>query len=274
MKQRIITALIALVVLLIALLCYNTVVFNIFIALIGTMAVYELLHSTGYVKSKLITAFSCLYAFIVPFFEISGSKNFPIYITLIYFAFLFLTLLKYHQTIKFEEIAISFLVSLVIPLSFSMLILLRDYSEHGFFYTILICAAAWLTDSGAYFVGCAFGKHKLAPLISPKKTIEGAIGGLLTALIFFPLLAYLYQIILKNNGLIIEINYLNIIIVALITSVFGMIGDLLASVIKRQTGIKDYGTILPGHGGILDRFDSFLVVAPVFYILIKLLPLI
>jgi len=274
MKQRIITGALALIVLVAALFCYNTIVFNIFISLIGSMAVYELLHSTSLVKNKVLLISSFAYSLIVPFFEIVQNRYFSICITVIFISILFGVLLCCHDTVKFEEIAVSFFVSLAIPVAFSMTVLLRDYNVHGIFYTVLICAAAWLTDTGAYFVGCAIGKHKLAPVISPKKTVEGAIGGLSFSVILFVVLCIGYKALCANKGIIFEINYLNAVIIALVCSAVGMIGDLVASVVKRQTGIKDYGKILPGHGGIMDRFDSFIFVAPALYLMLQFLPII
>ncbi len=274
MKQRIVTGAIALLVLVVALLCYNTIIFNIFISLIGSIAVYELLHSTSLVKNKVLLITSFIYALVVPFFEVVENRYLSIYVTVLFISVLFGVLLCCHNTVKFEEIAISFFVSLAIPISFSMTVLLRDYKIHGIFYTILICAAAWLTDTGAYFVGCAIGKHKLAPVISPKKTVEGAIGGLSFSVILFIALCFGYRALVENRGYVVEINFLNAVIIALVCSAVGMIGDLVASVIKRQTGIKDYGKILPGHGGIMDRFDSFIFVAPTLYLLLGIIPII
>ena len=265
MKQRIISAVVALALLAVALFCYNTIVFNFFIAFIGAIAVYELLHSTQYVKNPVILWTSCLYALVVPFFETLDIKNIHVYVTVGYFTVLFAVLLKCHEKVKFQEIAISFFISLVVPVAFSMTILMRDYHEHGIFYTFLVCAAAWLTDSAAYFAGRTFGKHKMAPLISPHKTVEGAVGGLFTTTICYPLFCLGYQAILSNMGVEVRFNWLAVMVMGLICSAAGMAGDLLASVIKRQTGIKDYGNIMPGHGGVLDRFDSVLFTLPFIY---------
>ncbi|MEG2596872.1 MAG: phosphatidate cytidylyltransferase [Oscillospiraceae bacterium] len=274
MKQRILSAVVALVLLTVALLNYDTLVFNVFISLIGVVAVFELLHSTHYVKSKLIIGCSSVYALVVPFFETVGFKNFGIYVTVGYFVVLFSIFLKCHDVVKFEEIAISFFVSLVIPVAFSMTILMRDYHDHGIFYTLLVCVAAWITDTAAYFSGRAFGKHKMAPLISPHKTIEGAVGGLLASTICYPLVCLGYQQMMLSRGTPIAFSWGAVIALGFLCSLAGMAGDLIASVIKRQTGIKDFGNIMPGHGGIMDRFDSFVLVAPTFYLLIQLIPVI
>lgn len=123
-----------------------------------------------------------------------------------------------------------------------------------------IILGACFTDIFAYFIGSKFGKHKLCPDISPKKSIEGAIAGVIGCIITL----VIYTIVL-NNYFNFDINYISIVILAVIVAVFGQLGDLVASSIKRSTGIKDFGNFLPGHGGILDRIDSLLFVAPVIY---------
>jgi len=123
------------------------------------------------------------------------------------------------------------------------------------FWIVLTLAVPWMADSGAYFVGKFLGKHKLCPSVSPKKTIEGSIGGILTTcLVLYLLNAYC--------GLL--PNY-SVFIIGVVISIVGQIGDLIESLIKRFCGVKDSGNILPGHGGILDRFDSIMLAAPFMY---------
>ncbi|GHU74770.1 phosphatidate cytidylyltransferase [Clostridia bacterium] len=135
----------------------------------------------------------------------------------------------------------------------------------GIFSVWLIFICSWISDTGAYFVGKNFGKHKLTPKLSPHKTIEGAIGGVVCAAV----LAFLYASILLELGKTHDMRLL-----FTITGVFGsalsQLGDLAASSIKRQTGIKDYGKLLPGHGGVVDRFDSVLLSAPIVYAILSL----
>ena len=141
--------------------------------------------------------------------------------------------------------------------------------ELGRYYILLPFILCFGTDSAAYFVGCAFGKHKMAPVISPKKSWEGAIGGVLGGI----LLMMLYVLILKL-GFDFKVNFAAAALYGIMGAVSCVLGDLVFSVIKRQTGIKDYGNLLPGHGGILDRFDSMTVVAPLVEALLLFLPLI
>lgn len=275
MKQRIITAMVGLVVLFAVLFSYNTIVLNIAISIVGAIAVYELLHSTGYVKSRLILIMSFLYALIVPFFSTLDDRNMQIWVTLGYFCVLFAVLLIRHQDVQFPEIAIAFFVSLLIPMALAMLILMRDKSDHGLIYGMLVCVASWIADSAAYFVGRAFGKHKLAPQISPNKTIEGAVGGIVFSALFFMLFCAGYrQVMAFFFDTQITIAWLRAFAIGMVCTIMGIIGDLMASVIKRQTGIKDFGKLMPGHGGVMDRFDSFLFVTPTLYLALQLFPII
>lgn len=266
---------VGLVFLFAVLFCYNTLVLNFAISVIGAIGVYELLHSTGYVKSPLILIMSVLYSLVVPFFSTLDIRDMQIWVTIGYFCVLFAVLLIKHQTIRFEEVAVAFFVSLLIPMALAMLVLMRDKSSHGVFYAMLVCVASWIADSAAYFVGRAFGKHKLAPLISPNKTIEGAIGGVIFSALFFMLFCAGYRYVMTAFfETQIEIAWLRAFVIGMICTFMGIIGDLMASVIKRQTGIKDFGNIMPGHGGVMDRFDSFLFVTPTLYLALQLFPII
>lgn len=141
-------------------------------------------------------------------------------------------------------------------------------SFYGEFTVWLVFICAWCCDTGAYFTGVKFGKHKMTPILSPHKTIEGAIGGV----VFTALFSSLYGFIISKYFMMQEINMAFICgIIGLIGSIFSQLGDLAASSIKRYTEIKDFGKIMPGHGGILDRFDSVIVTSPVVYVLTQLM---
>lgn len=129
--------------------------------------------------------------------------------------------------------------------------------EGGFYHVWLIFLCSWGCDTCAYCVGVLFGKHKMAPVLSPKKSVEGAVGGVAGAALLGVLYAYLTKGSMAGYALICAVGAL-----------WSMVGDLAASAVKRQTGIKDYGKLIPGHGGILDRFDSVIFTAPVIYFLV------
>ena len=126
----------------------------------------------------------------------------------------------------------------------------------GEYYWYFIFIGAWVTDTFAYFSGRLFGKHKLIPAVSPKKTVEGAIGGAVCC----ALVAMLYGLVIGKCFDGVSPNYLVLAVSGLLIAVVSQIGDLAMSAIKRQYGIKDYGKLLPGHGGLLDRFDSCMAV--------------
>ena len=140
------------------------------------------------------------------------------------------------------------------------MVLLR-YLTNGAYLFLLPFIGAWVCDTFAYFTGRFFGKHKLAPAISPKKTVEGSIGGIVFAVAVFAI----YGAILSARGL--TPNYLALCLAGFFVSILSQIGDLALSLVKRECGIKDYGRLFPGHGGVLDRFDSVIATAPIILIL-------
>lgn len=135
-------------------------------------------------------------------------------------------------------------------------------TKTGLYYLFLIFICAWMTDTGAYFSGRFFGKHKLAPSISPKKTVEGSVGGIICAMLGCIVLGLVATYINEASP-----NYWLLALVGLIGSCLAQLGDLIASLIKRTCGVKDFGNIMPGHGGALDRFDSVIMVSPFIYYL-------
>ena len=141
-----------------------------------------------------------------------------------------------------------------------------QYRYDAIYFILLILCFAWGGDTAAYFAGRAFGKHKLAPIVSPHKTVEGAIGGIFGSVLAGVVLTLVYSFLSASHNVItIQVqprHYAILVVMGAIASVLGILGDLFASSVKRQVGIKDYGTIFPGHGGILDRFDSVMFIAP------------
>lgn len=258
MKTRIISAAVAIVIAVIVLLLHKTVVLEIAVALLIAGMLYELFNATGCLKFKPTAAVCIAYGLVTPF-SFLFEKWFPI-VTLVFVFAAFTTNLALYKDLKIDKLAI--MVGLTILVSYSMNCLLSMHSsseKHGLFLVVLTLCGAWLADSGAYFAGTFFGKHKLCPNISPKKTVEGFIGGTVTNGVIFILVGLLYSKCISTGT---ELNYILLFVLGMACSVIGLLGDLSASLIKRQYNIKDYGNIMPGHGGVMDRFDSVLFVAP------------
>ncbi len=163
--------------------------------------------------------------------------------------------------ICFDDIAKTALMSVYISVGFSCIVMIRDMQD-GQFLFIMAFIGAWITDIFAYFTGMLFGSHKLSPVISPKKTVEGSIGGVLLCT-----LSFVGYGCLLNNFTDIHANLILFAILGFFASLVSQLGDLIMSAIKRKHNVKDYGSIFPGHGGVLDRFDSVIAVAPVLYLI-------
>lgn len=268
MAKRIISAFIGLALLAVILTFYETILFNIAIAVVSVLAVYELFAATGYIKKKALSITCLTYAACFPFLNFDGLKNFYRPVLFLFVLVLFVLMFRYYERANIEELALAFMVSTLIPYSFSTMLFIRELSlANGRFMILLALGGAWLGDTGAYFVGTFFGKHKLCPKISPKKTVEGLIGGILTTALGFAALGYIYYCYKSTDANPVQINYLALMAVGALCSLLGVIGDLSASMIKRQCKIKDFGNIMPGHGGVLDRFDSVLFTAPFMYVM-------
>ncbi len=157
-----------------------------------------------------------------------------------------------------------------VPVMMSAIYTLRQRGD-GIYSVWFIFVGSWVCDTCAYFVGSFFGKHKLIPILSPKKTVEGAVGGVIGAVVVAVIYAFIV-IRLRGHEPGTRVTVIGgFAMLAMLTSVFSMIGDLTASAFKRHYGIKDYGDLIPGHGGILDRFDSVIVTAPLVYLVMNYL---
>ena len=269
MLTRIITAVIAVPVLIFLLCLDNTTVLLVAVTFIAAMAVGEVLLATKYYSNKWIAAVCMIYAIAMPsFICVDEIKRFLPMLAGSFLLIMFVIMLFDHENVKFEEISLMSFVSFLIPLSLSSIVFLHKNFENGLFYVVLTLLIPWISDAGAYFVGSAFGKHKMAPKISPKKSWEGFFGGIATAIVAAIAAAFVYPWLdgLISGAVSVKVNILYLVLIALIGSVMGVIGDFSASLLKRQCMVKDFGNIIPGHGGILDRFDSVLFVAPFLYI--------
>ena len=273
MKTRIITSLIGIPIQFLALYFYDTFVFNIIIATVCVLAFYEIVGAFK-IKNPL-----WIYLAVVPMALIvllSDQEFIRQAIPLL--VFLFIVYIAVCVIFEIKDLSFTQISGVVLfcgvvlfgfysILSFKLIYPVSQYHYDALYLILLGFGFAWGGDSAAYFTGCSFGKHKLAPSVSPNKTIEGAIGGIFGSMLLGALFTYLYSLLLPHletsaYSAIDGSSYLVVCLMGAVASVMGIMGDLFTSAIKRQCGIKDYGTIFPGHGGILDRFDSVLFVMP------------
>lgn len=267
MAERLISAGVA-IVLLFAVLYINCIL-NVKIAVyviaaLAIVALHEMYKPLGIAKHKFVYGTGILVVLAMLF-----AGNYAGIIVSIAVMLLFAAAVFKHNEVKFNTICTALFSALYISFGFHYLESMLKF-EYGLGMLFFVLIAAFVTDSGAYFTGRTFGKHKLAPNLSPKKTVEGSIGGILSSVA--AIFIYKYIMEYAYNG--IELNTVNMVINVVVAAIAGEIGDLSASLVKRELGIKDYGKIMPGHGGVLDRFDSIMFVAPTVYFLNEILPII
>ena len=297
LKQRLISAFIGAIFVILILFSSEAVV-STAIALVTVIGLTEMYKCLGYFKDNKMLAvigytFSALYMCLNLVFKVKLFLNFQ---AVAYIMVLFVYMVLTHNKTSFAKAAQSFMATMYITVCFIHIVFIRR-EVAGFFLIWLVFLTAWMTDTFAYIGGMLFGKHKLIPKISPNKTVEGAVSGvvgcILSSLAFAYIIGMLFgkhklipnvspkksvegaiggvigcvvinviisAIVAKNTGL--YVNYINLVIMLILASIVSQFGDLAASCIKRDENIKDFGNIMPGHGGILDRCDSVLFVAP------------
>ncbi|MBE7021387.1 MAG: phosphatidate cytidylyltransferase [Ruminococcaceae bacterium] len=266
MLVRIISAAVGLVIML-AVMFSGKIALSLAVSLVSALAVYEALKAYGYNKKPLFVIPGFLVSFLYGGLKYIGSEI--IFLCVFGVVVFFIgAMLLLRDEVKTKDLFTLLFITLIIPFSFSTISYIRDM-EKGIYLVWLPFISAWLTDTFAYFGGRFLGKHKLCPEISPKKTVEGAIFGIIGAIFGY----VMYSVILKNVWNL-EVNIYLALIMAVVTSVLSQMGDLFASCIKRENGVKDFGKLMPGHGGALDRFDSLLLTAPVIYICLEIFKLI
>lgn len=260
MKQRIITAIIAMAIF-IPLVVVGNWPFTIAIYIMATIGLFELLRMRGIKLFSVpgMMTWAALAVLLMPssignqMYELIGYTKIELTFIAVLFLLIYTVLVKNRYT--FDHAAFSVLGALYVGIGFYYLIETRHF---GFEFVIYALIVIWMTDTGAYFVGRKFGKRKLWPDISPNKTIEGFVGGIISAIIF----ACLFQYFVPVTS-----SYIILVGVTIIASITGQLGDLVESALKRHYDVKDSGNLLPGHGGILDRFDSLLFVLPLLHFL-------
>ena len=269
MKTRIIAALALLPLLLVLLFWAPVWVGAVAVGLICMIASYELLYRTGLMRHVRLNIYSALMAFGVSMWSYFGwNYGVILFAVLAFYLLIFGEMMVAHLELSVKDAFFCFLSGIVIPFMLTSLVrILR--MENG---RVLVCIPfiiAFMSDIGAYFIGVFFGKHKLCPLISPKKSVEGLIGGVLIGTL--SMIAYGY---IAHTFFHIPVNYIFLGIYGFVGCLASAFGDLCMSAIKRQTGIKDYGNLIPGHGGVLDRLDSVIVAAPLTEALLLVLPMV
>jgi phosphatidate cytidylyltransferase len=261
MKTRLITAGIAIMI---AVLIFffgemNSIVIAIAVSAVSAIMCGEYLSARNLHKDMRIFIPCLAFSFLIPLLSYSVLGFIPLFLFVLYLSAL--TVFAY-KSIPIEDILFTGFGMVVLSGSMA-LFNIRVCAENRYttFWAVLILGIPWIADSAAYFVGSAMGKRKLCPVISPKKTVEGAVGGLIAATLSPFLFAFVFTLIYGN----VTICWWILPILGAVNAVISILGDLLFSVIKRGCGIKDYGSIMPGHGGLLDRFDSVILCVPVVY---------
>ncbi len=266
MRNRLIVSAVGIPLLLLVLLYLPIIYTPVLIAALGIVASFETSRAMG-VTHLRIQIYSMVLAAGVPFWVYYGEQQLPALCgMLLYVALLFLEALPSHYSVKISVIGGVFFFSAFVPYFLSSLVRIGQ-NPLGHAYILVPLVIPFLSDAVAMFAGMLFGKHKLAPEISPKKTREGSLGGLLGGTLGVLLYGFIVSRLMP-----VEANYLYLLVYGLFGSAVSQIGDLSFSYVKRQNGVKDFGTVFPGHGGVLDRFDSVIFCAPFIEILIMVIP--
>lgn len=271
MLKRIITAVVCISLFIPVCIFSDTLVFPIIFSFLSLVATVEVLRCVGN-KNMFIMILSCILAVCGPVLSriVPDSGIFILAFFAVSFVYLLINMtvsVFSHGKYDVEIAALSFMTVFYVISSFTSIVLLRD-TQNGQYIYLLAFVGPWVSDTFAYFTGYFFGKHKLIEDVSPKKTVEGSIGGILFTGVSFIIYAL---VLIHFVHASFDPSYVALAIVGFIVSIISQIGDLMASLIKRKFGVKDYGKLFPGHGGVMDRFDSVLPVAPLLLIITQLL---
>ncbi len=267
MKVRIISGAVAVVLLVVVLLLHKTIVFPLCIAAICAIAIFELFRAKGCLRYRISFYAALLYTISAPILQFFHLEQVIEVVMIAAIMILFLDGVVQHKRLKMDQVCFMMVSMLFVTRSLGLLqVLLQSDAQFGLIYVILALCAAWIADTGAYFTGTFLGKHKLCPEVSPKKTIEGFLGGIISTIVVFFVFSLIYGSVAE-----VKVRYVWVIVIAAACAVISVLGDLTASILKRQCSMKDFGNIMPGHGGVMDRFDSALFTVPVFYVLNTLL---
>ncbi len=260
MLKRIISGVVAAIIL-IAVLFMHTYVIRIALSGVLLLCMFEALRCFGLEKKKPLAFIGIFASVIMPFMDIIGMQFFAPLFFIILALLCFSTIFGY-KNISVQDISSMSFITLLIPFALSHLMYIRSL-EMGAYYIWLPLLGAFGADTGAYFIGCAIRGKKLCEALSPKKTVAGSVGAFIGSVVAFAI----YLVILKFIAGI-QVRYIPYFVISIICGGLSQIGDLTASSLKRANNIKDFGKIMPGHGGMLDRVDSLSLIAPfVYYVL-------
>jgi len=270
MKTRVIVALLAVPILVAIIFFAPAWAFGLTVGVIAACSAWELLCCSEDGAKRRIFLYAAVSAFVIPVWLSldTGTDGTPAVVFLLCFLIFGELMWSFRggQTMELETVAMVLLAGAVIPLLLSSLVRLSLRESTGRVYALLPLVVTFSSDSAAYFTGCLLGRHKLAPNISPNKTVEGSIGGFVAAIA----LTLLYGLVLKSANF--SVRFPVLACYGLLGSLACQMGDLSFSAVKRLCGVKDYGRLIPGHGGMLDRFDSMLFTAPLIEALVMWVP--
>ena len=260
MLKRTITGVVLIATLVVVFLLLPAWCTAVLLAAMVFLAVKELLQTTKLVDNDRLVAYAQVLAVVIVVLSCFGTDYYRALIVALLFSVLFFSeMLRSHGKLPFQQVAMSIVAGTLIPFLLSALVRIR-VMENGVFFIAAPFVMAFMTDTGAYLIGCSIGKHKLMPKVSPKKSVEGAVGGIFVAVVGAMLLNTFVEIL--------PVGYMAFI--AVVISIGGQLGDLCESAVKRWAGVKDSGNLIPGHGGMLDRFDSMLFAAPLLLFFISI----
>lgn len=269
MLTRIISGIVVFLLLIPCIVFSDIIVLDIIMSVLCLMACYEMLGCIKLRKVYHISIPTLLISVLLPFSVrvIKHGMELSELIIVVFVVYLFYILacaVFSHGKHSPLDVSTAFVMIFYIIFGFMSVVAIRSL-ENGEYLFLLIFIAAWVSDTCAYFTGMFLGKHKLIPDVSPKKTVEGAIGGLVCCVIGFLLYAFVLKRFFDCTP-----NFIIFGLIGLFLSVISMCGDLIASLVKRHYDIKDYGNLIPGHGGIMDRFDSIIAVSSVLFVLLNI----
>ena len=268
--KRITTGFVFVVVIVAVLAINNSIVDSLFVTLLSILGIYEYnkcFKAKGYHPIPLIGYISCLAIPLIGNISTMAMLNVILVALPIILVVMFAYIVMKKLEVNIVDLSITFFSIVYVPFLFSFIKLLF-LQQHGRILVILAFLCATATDTFAYEVGSRFGKHKLSPVVSPKKRYEGSIAGIIAAMIVSGVTCYV-----TNTYFDTQFNIILMTIMGAVFSIVGQIGDLAASSVKRYCGQKDFSNLLPGHGGILDRFDSIMFISPILYIFMYLINL-